>query len=172
MTDTFEFRCRCCGETHAGWPDWHFAAPAPALAVPPDERDRRVELTADGCVIDGREFYAKGLLGIPIRGAGHGLTWGVWVSLGEADFREYARLFDDRARVPGRSFLGWLSNAVPGFESEEPLAARLHVRAYPSRPWVELAPTAHPLAVAQRDGIAREDAVARVEQLLHPTDRA
>ena len=168
MTETLEFRCGCCGDTHVGWPDWHFGAPAPAGAVPPDERGARLDLTEDGCVIDEREFYAKGLLSLPVRGTGAALTWGVWVSLSEADFLAYARLFEDEAREPGASFLGWFSNAVPGFESEELLAARLQVREYPLRPWVELAPTEHPLAVAQREGLMREDAVARAEALLHP----
>lgn len=119
-------------------------------------------------MIDGREFYAKGLLHLPIRGSADALTWGVWVSVSEEDFAEYVREFEDASRAPGACFLGWLANEVPGFESEAPLAAKLHVREYPLRPWVELAPTEHPLAVAQREGLSSDDAVARVEALLHP----
>ena len=44
----------------------------------------------------------------------------------------------------------------------------LHVREYPMRPWVELEPTDHPLAVVQREGMSRVDAIALAERLLHP----
>jgi hypothetical protein len=168
MTEALSFHCQSCGETHIGWPAWHFSAPEPAHAVPPEERAARVLLNEDVCAIDDREFYAKGLLSVPIWGTEDSLTWGIWLSLDKADFTAYFLLFEDEARAPGASFLGWLCNEVPGFEDEEPLAAKLHVREYPLRPWVELAPTEHPLASAQRKGLARDDAVARVEALLHP----
>ena len=105
--------------------------------IAPATRVSRLDLTGDGCVIDEREFFVKGLLSLPIQGTDAVLTWGVWVSLSESDFHTFARVFEDVTRVLGVSFLGWLSNSVPGFESSEPLAAKLHVRAYPLRPWVE-----------------------------------
>jgi hypothetical protein len=163
-----DYTCSCCGEVHAAWPDWHFAAPAAVGAVPPDEREARVDLTSDGCTIDGREFYAKGLLSLPVQGGGQPLTFGVWVSLAGPDFDAYAELFGREDRAAGAAFLGWLGNDVPGFEAEAPLAVRLHVREYPLRPWVEPAPDDHPLAAAYRTGVPRAEAVARVERLLHP----
>lgn len=168
MSDSASFQCRCCGEVHAGWPDWHFGAPDPVRAVPEMERSARVDLTADGCVIDGQDFYAKGLLRLPVQGSTDALTWGVWISLGEADFVALEQAFSDPGRTTGVNYLGWLANTVPGFDGNGPLAARLHVREYPMRPWVELAPTEHPLARAQHVGIPRDLAVARVEALLHP----
>ncbi|MEQ1570832.1 MAG: DUF2199 domain-containing protein [Myxococcota bacterium] len=62
------------------------------------------------------------------------------------------------------------SVSFPGFTGEAPLAAKLHVREYPLRPWVELEPTRHPLAVAQCEGISREDAIARAMALMHPSE--
>jgi hypothetical protein len=162
-----EFTCRACGETHRGLPAWHFAAPAQALRIPRGERASRVELTEDDCVIDGREFYVKGLLEIPVRGVEQPFTWGVWLSLSEASYLRFAELFADVTRTAGESFFGWLCNSVPGYPETHLLKTRVHMREYPMRPWVELEPTDHPLAGDQREGLTRDRAIALAEQLLH-----
>jgi hypothetical protein len=165
MPSTFEFRCHRCGEQHTGLPGWHFAEPA--HNVPAAERDARVSLTDDGCTIDDREFYVKGLLEIAVRETDHAFTWGVWLSLSEQSFERYCVLFKDERRAAGESFFGWLCNRLPGYPDTLLLRTRLHVREYPNRPWVQLEPTDHPLAVDQREGISAERAAAMTEQLLH-----
>ena len=168
------FRCRTCGEMHDAPPAWHFDAPVQVLAIPAGERDARVDLTADWCVIedaaapDGRWFFAKGLLEIPVHGADAPFTWGVWLSLSRQSFDRYGELFDRADRAAGESFFGWLCNAVPGYPDTRLLKARLHVRPHPMRPWVELEPTEHPLAVAQRSGMGADAAAAAAERLVHP----
>lgn len=176
MTGPLEYRCRCCGQVHRGLPAWHFDEPLGVLAVPPGERARRVDLTSDGCVIthdDGgpTEFYVKGLLEIPVRGAAEPLVWGVWLSLSEKSFARYVELYDDERRAAGEAFFGWFSNRVPGYPDTALLKTMVHVREYPMRPWVELEPTDHPLAVEQREGIGRERAIEIAERLLHPERR-
>jgi hypothetical protein len=143
------------------------------LAIPNAERDQRVELTTDGCVIDGPdrlEFFAKGLLEIPVVGETDPFVWGVWLSLSEESMTRYGELFADEYRNAGESFFGWLCNSVPGYPETQLLKARLHVRPYPQRPWVELEPTQHPLALDQRRGLTRERAIQIAERLLHPAD--
>ena len=173
MTEALEYCCRWCGAVHRGLSAWHFDEPLGVPAVPPDERARRVDLTSDGCVIthdDGEptEFYVKGLLEVPVRGATEPFVWGVWLSLSEESFARYVELHEDERRAPGETFFGWLANRVPGYPDTSLLKTMVHVRAYPLRPWVELEPTDHPLAVEQREGISRERAVEIAERLLHP----
>jgi hypothetical protein len=163
-----EFRCGACGVVHRGLPAWHFQAPLPALAIPEAEWETRVELTDDDCVIDGEAFFLKGLLEVPVHGVSEPLTWGVWLSVSDASYQRFVRSFDDPTRPAGASYFGWLCNSVPGYPDTQLLKTSLHVREYPMRPWVELEPTEHPLAVDQRDGVARERAVAMAEGLLHP----
>jgi hypothetical protein len=170
MPRTFEFRCHGCSEQHTGLPAWHFAEPAQLHNVPVDVRDARVDLTEDGCTIDDREFYVKGLLEIPVRDTGDAFTWGVWLSLSERSFERYCVLFKDERRPAGESFFGWLCDRVPGYPDTLLLKTRLHGREYPNRPLVELEPTDHRLAVDQREGISAERAAAMAEQLLHPAE--
>ncbi len=167
MPSSFEYRCQSCGEQHTGLPAWHFAAPAQAHRIAPEERADRIDLTEDGCTIDGREFYVKGLLEIPVRETTHAFIWGVWLSLSEASFERYCLLFEDQRRAAGESFFGWLCNTVPGYPDTQLLKARLHMREYPNRPSIQLEPTDHPLAVDQSQGISHERAAALAEQLLH-----
>ena len=139
-----------------------------ALAIPETERPRRVELTVDDCVIDRREFYLKGLLELPVHGAPQPFTWGVWLSVSEDSYDRFVELFPNPARPAGEEFFGWLCNSIPGYPETQLLKTMLHVREYPMRPWVELEPTEHPLALDQRAGISVERAITITEHLLHP----
>jgi hypothetical protein len=155
-----------------GLPAWHFPAPIQALGVPREVRRVRVALTEDDCVIDGREFYRKGLLEIPVHGTGERFTWGVWLSVSKESYARFGELFGEPTRPAGESFFGWLCNALPGYPDTQLLKTYLHVREYPARPWVELEPTDHPLAIDQREGLSPERAIALAERLLHPPARS
>jgi hypothetical protein len=164
-----EYTCRCCGDVHVGLPAWHFDMPVQALAIPTSDRAMRMQLTADDCVIDQREFYIKALLEVPVIGVDEPFTWGVWLSLSEASHEQYVALFHDEQRASA-SFFAWLCNTVPGFPETQLLKTMIHIRPYPTRPSVELEPTDHPLAIAQRTGLSRSQAIELAEGLLHPMD--
>jgi len=170
MAATVEYLCSCCGDVHRGLPAWHFDAPVQVAAIPVAERTERVELTTDACVIGGidqPQFYAKGLLEIPVIGESEPFVWGIWLSLSEDSMLRYGELFEDHQRDAGESFFGWVCNSIPGYPETQLLKARLHVRTYPQRPWIELEPTEHRLALDQRRGITREHAISLAERLLH-----
>jgi len=152
---------------HRGLPAWHFEAPAHVLAAPPPARQSRVALTEDDCVIDDREFYLKGLLELPIHGTAERFVWGIWLSVSAESHARFAVLFEDPKRQAGEEFFGWVCTEIPGYPSTQLLKAMLRVREYPMRPWVQLEPTAHPLAVEQREGMTADRAVELTESLLH-----
>jgi hypothetical protein len=137
----------------------------------PIARAGRVELTQDDCVIDEREFYLKGLLEIPVHDVDERVVWGIWISVSPESYARFAALFADATREAGQHFLGWVCGEVPGYASTHGLKAKLHVREYPMRPWVELEPTSHPLALDQRQGLAPHRAIAIAQGLLHPPVR-
>ena len=149
-------------------PSFGWDYPVQYLLVPEHERDSRVRLSADVCVIDDKWFFVRGCLDIPVRDHEEPFSWGVWCSLSEAKFHRYEELFDQVDRQAGESFFGWLCSAIPGYPETQQLKTMVHVRPWPTRPFVELEPTDHPLAVEQRHGIT----VARVreiaERVMHP----
>jgi len=166
--DGFGFECQTCGEYHVGIPSFGWDYPLEYLAVPAEERAARVELGPDHCVIDDQWFFVRGCLEIPVRGHDEPLSWGVWLSLSRSSFLEYAALHDDPQREAGARFFGWLCSAVPGYPDTQSLKTMVQVRPWPLRPYVELEPTDHPLAVEQRDGISAERVREITQRVLHP----
>lgn len=85
---------------------------------------------------------------------------GVWVSLSKNAFDEFLACFHATKCSHIGPFFGWLSE-LPLYPSMENLKTRVHLRDDGIRPYVELEPTDHPLAVEQRNGIS-VDRVAEI----------
>jgi hypothetical protein len=162
------FTCHTCGKYHAELP-LHYGAPAPAswFAVPEAERAQRCTLTADQCVIDGRYFFVLGNLELPIRGAQESFSYGVWVSLSAPNFQRTCELWEQPGRESEPPYFGWLNTSLPGYPETVHLKTLVHTRPVGVRPLIELEPTAHPLAVEQREGITLERVRQIAEALLH-----
>ena len=48
-----------------------------AKEIPSEEVEKRVVLTSDQCVIDGRAFYLRGRILVPVSGLDEPFVWGV-----------------------------------------------------------------------------------------------
>ena len=101
----FRFECKACGQWHEGMPAFDAEAPLFYYLIPEHERAARCELSSDVCVVDGKYFFVRGCIEIPVHGADEPFVWGVWVSLSEASFSQYLDS-DDGARTWGRSSAG------------------------------------------------------------------
>lgn len=165
------YTCAVCGETHVGLPDIGFDRPwywRDELVDDPDSR-----LTADLCVIEGRDHFIRCVLEVPIAGAGAGvaLGWGVWLSQSRANFDLYAESLA-QTEPAGRESVGYLSNRLPGYPDTLALVMKAHWRRT-ARPLLEPQPVAHPLAADWRTGISLERALGFVMPILHPgSDRS
>jgi hypothetical protein len=103
----------------------------------------------------------RGCLEIPVHGEEDPFIWGVWVSLSRESFEAYLRCYDDAKRSHIGPFFGWLNAGIALYPSTEGVKTMVHLRDDGARPWIELEPTDHPLAVEQREGIS----VARVAEI-------
>ena len=131
-------------------------APDPWLAVPEAERDRRGKIDSDLCVIDQQHFFVRGCLEIPVRDCPDPFVWGVWVSVSETSFKRILELWDVNTREQDQPFFGWLCNNISIYPETFGLKTHVHLRNNGVRPFIQLEPTDHPLAVEQRDGITLE----------------
>jgi hypothetical protein len=61
--------------------------------------------------------------------------------------------FGERRRSHIGPFFRWLSAELPLYPRTENLKTRVHLRDDGIRPYIELEPTDHPLAIEQRNGI-------------------
>jgi hypothetical protein len=161
----FEFRCQSCGEIHQGMPGFGADAPLSYYAIPEAERPTRCKLGSDDCVIDESSFFVRGCLEIPVHGSADPLIWGVWVSLSEQSFRTWMKVFDREHRSDTGPFFGWLNAWLKPYPETMNLKTRVHLRDNGVRPWIELEPTDHPLALEQRHGIS-VDRVAEIYAIV------
>ncbi len=163
----FRFKCSTCDEVHEGIPTFGWDYPIHYLQIPEAERDDRCHLGSDDCVIDDQWFFVRGCIEIPVHGYADPFIWGVWVSLSEESFNEWSEVFE----VPNRSncgpYFGWLSSHLALYPDTINLKTYVHLRDNGIRPWLELEPTEHPLAVEQREGMSPDRVAEIYEQMLH-----
>lgn len=169
------FTCRTCGEQHPEPPRvWGADAPAPYYGLSASDR-QRAELTSEVCILDvsGRKHhFVRGRLEIPVFGEKEPFAWLVWASLSEASFQRTVELWDTEGREAEPPMFGWLSDHLPYSVPTLNLKTRVHTRPVGLRPFVELEPTEHPLAVEQQEGIRRERVLEIAEFFMHPKEPA
>lgn len=164
------FTCASCGREHdLSELNWGADAPAMWYALSEAEREQS-RLSPDQCVILARgekSHYIRGCLDVTVRDRGSVLTWGVWCSVSENSFDEMSEHWEDPRRTELGPYFGWLCTAVPTYPDTVFLKTEIHQRPVGQRPRVELEPTAHPLAVHQREGIDSDTLRRIVVKLLH-----
>jgi Uncharacterized protein conserved in bacteria (DUF2199). len=126
-------------------------------------------LSPDQCVIRRQAFFVHGLIEIPVTDTDEIFAWGVWVSLSEEKFTRVTRLWNTAGRETEPPYFGWLSTELQLYSPTTiELKTNVHGRPVGERPFIELEPTDHPLAVEQRTGITRARVQEIAETLLHP----
>lgn len=168
---TFRFKCNSCDQIHEGVPTFGAKAPLSYFEIPEAERDARCDLGSDDCVIDGERFFVRGCVDIPVHGEKDPFTWGVWVSLSRESHLKWLECFGKEKRAQIGPFFGWLNAWLKPYPDTVNLKTRVHLRDNRARPYIELEPTDHPLAVEQREGISMAR-VAEIYSLMMHDDAA
>ncbi|MFE9689271.1 DUF2199 domain-containing protein [Micromonospora sp. NPDC005806] len=168
MHDTLGYTCGTCGLRHEE-PPLSYRTHAPVYWSGELAADTDSELTPDLCVIHGEHFFVQGNLDIPLLDTEGHFSWGVWVSLSGANFGRTVELWETPGREAEPPYFGWLSTELPVYgPSTVNLKTHVHMRPVGVRPLIEVEPTDHPLAVAQRTGMTMAQVRRIAEQLLHP----
>jgi len=168
--ESLRFTCSTCGQEH-DLAEISFGTDAPLQwgLLSEEERSRSL-LAGEQCEIastEGRSFYIRACLEIPIKGTDQTFNWGVWCSLSEKSYSEIAQHWDDPCRQNLGPYFGWLCTKIPGYQDTAFLKTMVHQRAVGLRPLVQLEPTDHPLAVDQRNGIEENRLRDIVTGILH-----
>lgn len=67
----------CCGQLHDTLPDLAFDSTTYVQAIPEAERDDRVRLDGNRCIVDDAHFFIRGVIEIFLYDASY--TWGLGV---------------------------------------------------------------------------------------------
>jgi hypothetical protein len=124
-------------------------------------------LCADQCVVREQHYFVKDMIEIPVIGSDEVFSWGVWVSLSRESFSKTADLLDTPGREAEKPYFGWLTTDLPVYPATLNLKTHVHTRPVGERPFVELEPTDHPLAVEQRTGITLDRVREIAAAVLH-----
>lgn len=125
MSQVFSFQCSKCDVIHKGIPSFSFDAPALYYDIPESERESRVFLTSESCVIDDEYYFAKGLLELPVDSLTERLAFTPWVSLSESNFYQFQdSLSVENASEYGPMF-GWFCTQIDEFPDCEGLKTKL-----------------------------------------------
>ncbi len=163
----FSFKCTSCGEVHEGMPSFGAHAPLSYYEVPTEERENRCHLGTDDCVIDEEFFFVRGCLEIPVIGEVEPFSWGVWVSLSQANYLQWVKYNESEKRSHIGPFFGWLNAWIKPYPDTISLKTNVHLRDDGIRPFIELQSTDHPLAIEQRMGITVERVAELYAQMMH-----
>jgi hypothetical protein len=167
MTSDIGFTCTCCGAHHRELP-MNYTAEAPAVWDPAFADADDCHLSSDQCVIRGQHYFVKGMIEIPVIGSDEVFSWGGWASLSRESFSRAADLWDTPGRETETPYFGWLTTELPVYPATTlNLKTRVHTRPVGERPFVELEPTEHPLAVEQRTGITLDRVREIAAAVLH-----
>lgn len=167
MAAIFSFKCASCDEIHEGSPSFSFRAPDPWLAQPEAVQEAG-HLGTDVCRYedeDGRQFFIRVVLEVPIHGVARPFLWGVWVSLSETNYERYIDTYD--APDTGDRYFGWFCNTLPWYPDTLGLKTSVRPRAGNQRPCIVLEESGHPLAVDYHQGISVQRAQEIAEAVMH-----
>src|SRR5437899_5103501 len=130
------YKCSMCGEVHDDLP--HIGSEAPYQWADRFASDPQSLLTEDLCIIEGRDYFVRGVLEIPVHDYEHEFGWGVWVSHKKENFEIYRENSQSADIGP---FFGWLCTAIDYYD-EPTLSPKTmaHYRGEGLRPtWLKLA---------------------------------
>lgn len=167
------YTCRTCGQYHAGVP-FSFAAdfPDPYANLSKDEQDSRAIIGSDQCILDSQWFFLRGMIEIPIVGSDQPFLWGLWASVKEDVFDEISSSWEEQGRERKCGpYKGRLANSLTLYPQTLNLKLRIILQPVGVRPLFVLEDEEHLLAVQQKSGITREQAVELASFLLHSEGR-
>ena len=137
------------------------------MDVPESEREDRVFLASDTCVIDDTLFFVRGCLEIPVHGSEEPFVWVAWVRVSEPNFLQFQDLLNVDLRSQFGPFRGRLCSPPRPYPDSLDLKVSVQLRDHGLRPYLALEPSDHPLAVEQREGISRERIAEIYEVMIH-----
>ena len=141
------------------FPDYYFS-------VPPDEREKRIEIQESLCVVDGAHFFHRGRLTIPINDYDRDLIFNVWTSISEANFRKRNELWENPGRVNDEPYFGWLQTTIPTYGETLNLKTIAIENVVGLIPTIKMIEDGHPLTIDQEEGITFDKALAIVDFIL------
>lgn len=146
--------CSKCDEEHPlEEMELTFRRPDDVAKLSTEERSRLLQENNDLCVIEGKRFFIRGLLPLPVELREHPYCIGLWVEVPQSSFERIYDLWDSDEQLNEPPFDARIANEIPTSNGSLGLKAELRLTGPMTRPDVFLKPSAHQLYVEQARGI-------------------
>ena len=156
-------KCQICG-CELGETPMCFGAGSPASQmVPKDQYEDRVIENTDQCIVDGKNYFVRGHIELPVNDTGTVFIWSVWVSLSEDNFRHMSENWETPGRETIEPYFGWLMTNLPCYPSTMHLRTNVQSQPVGCVPLISIQPSDHPLSHEQQHGITMQ----RVHEIVH-----
>ncbi len=131
-----------------------FLRPDVVAALQAVERETRVQENKDLCVLDGKRFFIRALLPLPVAERENPYNIGLWVEVSQQAFERVYELWDEENQTEEPAFQAKIANDIRIHPPACGLAASLSLTGPTTRPFVTLSPAEHPLVGEQSRGIS------------------
>lgn len=130
-----------------------FRRPDESAKLSDEERARLVRENSDLCILDGKRFFVRALLPLPVDSREGPYCIGLWVEVTRPTFDRIYDLWDSEAQHAEPPFTVHLANEIPIAAGSLGLEAELRLAGPGNRPYVFLKPGTHQLHAEQARGI-------------------
>lgn len=146
--------CSKCGEEHSlEEMELTFRRPDDVARLSAEERARLVQENNDLCVIEGKRFFIRALLPLPVESRDIPYCIGLWVEVTQETFERVYELWDSDDQVREPPFAAQIANEIPTACGSLGLHAEIRLTGPTTRPDVFLQPSQHQLYIEQTRGI-------------------
>ena len=160
--------CAECGHEHPlDELELTFRRPDVVAALESVERDSRVQENRDLSVLDGKQFFIRALLPLPVAEREAPYNIGLWVQVSQSDFERVYELWDEEEQAQEPAFAATIANDIPNQPPTCGLAAALSLTGPETRPVLTLGQTEHPLVGEQNRGITAHRAAQYSSLFAH-----
>lgn len=146
--------CSKCGEEHPiEEMELTFRRPDDAAKLSAEDRARLLQENSDLCIIEGKRFFIRALLPLPVESLDIPYCIGLWVETSQATFERIYELWESDEQCNEPPFAVRLANEIPTVAGSLGLGAELKLTGPSTRPNVFLTYSSSPLYVQQTEGI-------------------
>lgn len=130
-----------------------FRRPDDVAKLSEEERTRLVQENSDLCILEGKRFFIRALLPLPVESRELSYCIGLWVEVSQTAFDRIYALWDSEEQLDEAPFLAHVANEIPTAAGSLGLEAELRLTGPTTRPDVFLKPSTHQLYLEQTRGI-------------------
>jgi len=165
---TNKYTCSCCGKQHEEWPALGYISPTGYNILSEEDKQNIGKINSDFCIIHHStqtDRFIRCTLTQKVIDHCADLQYGLWVSLSEKSFQDYADNYKNEDHET--QYFGWLSNDLPDYEFKESIPTTVCTRKGDQRP--EIVPHEdfdHPFVRDYYNGITKAEAERRISAML------